>query len=100
MKYADQKRAAAQYHRDLTSVNVAKGLELSQRQRGKLLTPAEYNELEATAILAVYMVQLHVTGLVKDEAAQQRMMDRARKLAERKISEATGASVELETDPL
>lgn len=97
MKYLDQKRAAAQYHRDLTGVNVAKGLELTQRQRGKLLTGVEYDELEATALLTVYIVTLHVTGLVNDEAAQRRMVDRARKLAERKIAE-TGDAVELETE--
>ncbi len=95
MKYADQKRQAAQYHRDLTSVNVAKGLELAQRQRGAIVSPAEYNELEATALLAVYMVQLQVTGLVLDEAAQRRMFERARKIAEEKLK--TGpAPVELE----
>jgi hypothetical protein len=87
VNYLEQKRAAAQYHRDLTGVNVAKGLELSQRQRGKLLTPTEYDELEATGILTVYMVALHVTGLVNDEAAQRRMVDRARKMAEAKIKE-------------
>lgn len=97
MKYADQKRQAAQYHRDLTGVNVAKGLELAQGQRGKLLTPAEYDELEATAMLTVYMVQLHVSGLVDDEDAQRRMIDRARKVAEKKLAEV-GRETELETE--
>lgn len=97
MKYVEQKRAAAQYHRDLTGVNVAKGLELSQRQRGKLLTSAEYDELEATAILTVYMVALHVTGLIDNEDVQRRMVDRARKMAEQKLAEA-GHEVELETE--
>lgn len=97
MKYLDQKRSAAQYHRDLTGVNVAKGLELSQRQRGKLLTPAEYDELEATAILTVYMVSLHVTGLIDNEDVQRRMMDRARKMAEKKLAEA-GREGELEVE--
>jgi hypothetical protein len=99
VKYLDQKRAAAQYHRDLTGVNVAKGLELTQRQRGKLLSGAEYDELEATAILTVYMVQLHVSGLVNDETAQRRMMERARKMAEAKLEEA-GHAEELEVEPL
>lgn len=97
MKYLDQKRAAAQYHRDLTGVNVAKGLELSQRQRGKLLTGPEYDELEATAILTVYMVQLHVTGMLNDEALQRRVVERARKLAEVKLKEA-GSLDELEAE--
>lgn len=97
MKYIDQKRAAAQYHRDLTGVNVAKGLELSQRQRGKLLTPSEYDELEATAILTVYMVQLHVTGMLNDEALQRRIVERARKLAETKLKEG-GSPDELEVE--
>lgn len=87
MKYSDQKRKAAQYHRDLTSVNVARGLELSQRQRGKLVLPAEYDELEATSLLAVYMVHLHVTGLIDNEDVQRRMLERARKIAEAKIQE-------------
>jgi hypothetical protein len=97
VKYLDQKRAAAQYHRDLTGVNIAKGLELSQRVRGKLLTGAEYDELEASAILTVYMVQLHVTGLLNDEAAQRRLIDRARKLAEVKLREA-GSCDELDVE--
>ena len=85
MKYLDRKRQAAQYHRDLTGVNVVRGLELAQQQRGKLLAPAEHDELEATAMLTVYMVQLHVSGLVNNEDVQRRMVDRARKLAEEKI---------------
>jgi len=92
-KYIDRKRAAAQYHRDLVGVNVAKGLEISQRQRGELLTPAEHDELELTAILAVYMVMLNVTKLVEDEPAQARILDKARKLASEKLS------VELEAEP-
>lgn len=88
MKYADQKRQAAQYHRDLTGVNLAKGLEVSQKQRGNLMTGAEYDELEATALLTVYMVQLHVSGLIDNEDVQRRMLDRARKLAEAKLAEA------------
>jgi len=85
-KYIDRKRTAAQYHRDLTGVNVAKGLEISQRQRGDLLTGREYDELEATAILTVYMVQLSVTGLIDDEATQTRLFDRARKFAEERLA--------------
>jgi hypothetical protein len=88
VKYLDQKRKAAQYHRDLTSVNIARGLELAQRQRGKLVLPAEYDELEATALLAVYMVQLHVTGLIDNEDVQRRVIERARKIAEAKIKES------------
>lgn len=97
MKYADQKRSAARYHRDLTGVNVAKGLELAQRQRGELLSGVEYDELEATALLTVYMVQLHVTGLLADETTQRRIVERARKLAETKLRE-TEPNIELETD--
>lgn len=92
-KYIDRKRAAAKYHRDLVGVNVAKGLEISQRQRGELLTPTEHDELELTAILAVYMVMLNVTKLVEDEPAQARILDKARKLASEKLS------VELEAEP-
>lgn len=99
MNYAEKKRTAAQYHRDLTAVNLAKGLELAQRQRGNLLTTAEYDELECTSILSVYMVFLQVSGLVDNENAQQRMMDRARKLAQVKLKEA-GRPEELEVDLL
>lgn len=85
MKHIEKKQQAARYHRDLTGVNMAKGLELSQKQRGPLLSAVEYNELEMTAALTVYMVQLHVSGLINDEQAQRRMVDRARKLASQKL---------------
>lgn len=94
-KYADRKRAAAEYHRDYVAVNVAKGLEISQRARGDLLSAREYNELEAVSILAVYMVHLSVTGLVDDEATQGRLFDRARKLAEKRL----GSGLEVEPVP-
>lgn len=84
-KYIDRKRAAARYHRDLVGVNVAKGLELSQRQRGELLTQAEHDEIELTAILSVYMVMLNVSGLVDDETAQARILEKARKHASEKL---------------
>lgn len=98
MNYAEQKRRAAQYHRDLTGVNVAKGLELAQRQRGKLLSSAEYDELEATGILSVYMVFLHVSGLVDREDVQSRMMEKARQMAQAKLKEA-GHTDSLEVEP-
>jgi hypothetical protein len=88
MRYVDRKRQAAQYHRDLVAVNVAKGLELAQRQRGELLTPPEHSELELTALLSVYLVALQVTGFVDDEAAQGRIFQRATKLAEEKLGTA------------
>ena len=92
-KYIDRKRAAAQYHRDLVGVNVAKGLEISQRQRGELLTPTEHDELELTAVLTVYMVMLNVTKVVDDEVAQARILERARRLASDKL----GVELEAET---
>jgi hypothetical protein len=91
-KYIDRKRAAAQYHRDLVGVNLAKGLEISQRQRGEMLTPVEHDELELTAVLAVYMVMLNVTKVVDDEPAQARILEKARKMASDKLG------VELETE--
>lgn len=89
MKYIEMlqhKKAAALYHSNYTSVNVAKGLEISQRARGDLLTEREYSELEAASLLAVYMVHLNVTGMVKDEELQARLIERARKMAEEKLS--------------
>lgn len=91
-KYIDRKRAATEYHRDYVAVNVAKGLEISQRARGELLSPREYEELEAVSLLAVYMVHLAVTGLMENEEAQKRLMDRARKLAQKRL----GTELEVE----
>lgn len=91
LKYADRKRQAAQYHRDLVAVNVAKGLELAQRQRGELLTPPEHSEIELTALLSVYLVALQATGFVDNEVAQARIFQRATKLAEERL----GTSLEV-----
>jgi hypothetical protein len=88
VKYIEQKqlkKSAALYHSNYTSVNVAKGLEISQRARGDLLEVREYDELEAASLLAVYFVHLNVTGLVKDEALQARLVERARRIAEEKL---------------
>lgn len=93
LKYADRKRAAAQYHRDYTAVNVAKGLEISQRSRGELLTPREHAELEAVSMLAVYMVHLSTSGLLDDEKTQTSLVERARRLAERRLA---GQELEVE----
>lgn len=96
MKYIDlfqRKKAAATYHSDYTGVNVARGLELSQKARGDLFTAREYAELEAVSLLAVYMVHVNVTGIVNDEALQARLVERARKMAEEKL----GVALEAET---
>jgi hypothetical protein len=88
MKFSDlfqRKKAAATYHTDYTGVNIARGLELSQKARGDLFTPREYSELEAVSLLAVYMVHINVTGIVNDEALQARLVERARKMAEEKL---------------
>lgn len=88
MKLIEQKqlkKSAALYHSNYTSVNVAKGLEISQRARGDLLEAHEYCALEAASILAVYFVHLNVSGMVSDEGLQKRIVERARQIAEEKL---------------
>lgn len=96
MKYIDlhnRKRAAAGYHSDYTAVNVAKGLEIAQRQRGDLFTDREYSELEAASLLSVYMVHITVTGMVDDEALQARLVEKARKMAEDRLKQPLEAEL-------
>lgn len=93
-KFAQQKAAAA-YHRDYTGVNVAKGLEVSQKARVGMFSAREYEEIEAVSILAVYMVHLSVTGMMDDPQLQARLIERARKMAEEKLH----APLEVEVIP-
>ena len=80
-----RERAAIEYHRDTAVMTMAQAVEHAQKQRGGVLPLAEYAELELTAIAAMYMVLMDLSGFSDDPARQERIMEAARKLASEKM---------------
>lgn len=79
-----KKRAVAEAHRQLVFDSIAQVMERVFLSRASgILTDQEWQDVEATAVLACYFVWCRETGALEDEGRQRRIMARATEIATR-----------------
>lgn len=81
-----RERNAIEYHTSTATMALANAIEYAQKQRGSVLPPEEYAEIELTSLATMYMVLLDLSGFTDDEKRQKKIMEAAQKVASEKLS--------------